>query len=79
MHLKHILLSHHGELQFGSPKVPHTSEAMLVHYIDMLDSKLNSFDMIKKSDSSTGTWSNFVKHLDRIVYKKELPLYTEYL
>jgi 3'-5' exoribonuclease len=79
MHIKHILLSHHGEYEYGSPKIPQTSEAFLVHLIDMMDSKMGSLEMIKKTDSSTGHWSGFVKHLDRIVYKSDLPFYPEYI
>ncbi len=79
MHIKHILLAHHGEYEYGSPKIPQTSEAYLVHLIDLMDSKMASFDIIKKTDSATGHWSGFVKHLDRIVYKSELPFYPEYI
>lgn len=79
MHIKHILLSHHGEYEYGSPKIPQTSEAYLVHLIDLMDSKMNSLEMIKKTDSSTGHWSGFVKHLDRIVYKSDLPFYPDYI
>ncbi len=79
MHIKHILLAHHGEYEYGSPKIPQTSEAYLVHLIDLMDSKMGSFDIIKKTDSATGHWSGFVKHLDRIVYKSDLPFYPDYL
>ena len=79
LHIKHILLSHHGEYEYGSPKIPNTSEAYLVHLIDLMDSKMSSFEQVKKADSSTGNWSGFVKHLDRIVYKNELPTYPHYL
>lgn len=79
MHLKHILLAHHGEYEYGSPKVPQTSEAYLVHLIDMMDSKMGSLEIVRKTDSTTGHWSGFVKHLDRIVYKSELPFYPEYI
>lgn len=79
MHLKHILLAHHGEYEYGSPKIPQTSEAYLVHLIDLMDSKMGSFDIVRKTDSATGHWSGFVKHLDRIVYKSELPFYPEYI
>ncbi len=79
LHLKHILLSHHGEYEYGSPKIPQTSEAMLVHMIDLMDSKMHTFEGIKRTDNNTGHWSGYVKHLDRIVYKGELPTYTEYI
>lgn len=39
MHLKHILISHHGMVEHGSPKTPLTSEANLVHFIDLMDSQ----------------------------------------
>lgn len=79
MHLKHILLAHHGEYEYGSPKVPQTSEAFLVHLIDLMDSKMGALEIIKKTDSQTGHWSGYVKHLDRIVYKSELPFYPDYV
>jgi 3'-5' exoribonuclease len=79
MHLKHILLAHHGEYEYGSPKIPQTSEAFLVHLIDLMDSKMGTMEQVKKTDSTTGHWSGFVKHLDRIVYKNDLPFYPEYL
>jgi 3'-5' exoribonuclease len=79
VHLKHICLAHHGEYAYGSPKIPQTSEAYLVHLIDFMDSKLATFENIKKNDSNVGKWSSFVKHLDRIVYKEELPTYTEHI
>ncbi|MCB9060018.1 MAG: HD domain-containing protein [Halobacteriovoraceae bacterium] len=77
MHLKHILLSHHGEYEYGSPKLPQTSEAFLVHLIDLMDSKMNSMEQVKRTDNLQGPWSNFIKHLDRTVFKSELPLYTQ--
>jgi 3'-5' exoribonuclease len=79
MHIKHILLSHHGEYEYGSPKIPQTSEAYLVHLIDLMDSKMGALEMIRKTDSTTGHWSGFIKHLDRIIYKSELPFYPEYI
>ena len=77
LHLKHILLSHHGEYQFGSPKIPQTSEAMLVHLIDLTDSKMNAFATIKRTDSQGAEWSGYVKHLDRMVYKAPLPHFSQ--
>ncbi|MCK5882361.1 MAG: HD domain-containing protein [Bacteriovoracaceae bacterium] len=79
LHLKHILVSHHGEYEYGSPKIPQTSEALLVHQIDLLDSKMHSFEAVKKQDKQPGHWSGYVKHLDRIVFKGELPTHKEYV
>ena len=41
LRLQHMILSHHGELKYGSPKVPMTPEAMLLHLIDMLDTRMH--------------------------------------
>ncbi len=79
LHLKHIMLSHHGEYAYGSPKIPQSSEAMLVHLIDLMDSKMHTFETIKRTDNNSGHWSGFVKHLDRIVFKDELPFYPEHV
>jgi 3'-5' exoribonuclease len=78
-HLKHILLAHHGEYEYGSPKIPQTAEAYLVHLIDLMDSKMGTMEQIRKTDSTTGHWSGYIKHLDRIVYKSELPFYPDYI
>lgn len=45
LHLLHIIASHHGELEFGSPVLPKTPEAMAVHYIDNLDARMEMFRM----------------------------------
>ena len=39
---------------------------------------MNALEMVKRTDNSTGHWSGFVKHLDRIVYKADLPFYNQY-
>jgi 3'-5' exoribonuclease len=40
---------------------------------------MNALEMIKKMDSATGHWSGYVKHLDRIIYKSDLPFYPDYI
>ena len=57
--LLHIILSHHGSLQHGSPVIPCTREATLVHMIDNLGARLGSFDRIEKSLPSGEAWSQF--------------------
>ncbi len=69
MHLKHMILAHHGELEFGSPKRPKTAEAMVLHYADMIDSKLNTVAGIWSEEAGPGCWSGFVRSLDRFLYK----------
>jgi 3'-5' exoribonuclease len=61
--LLHIILSHHGQLEHGSPVVPCTREATLVHMIDNLGGKLGSFDRIEKGLSDGEHWSAFDRAL----------------
>jgi 3'-5' exoribonuclease len=55
----HIILSHHGQLEHGSPVVPCTREATLVHMIDNLGGRLGSFDRLEKELAEGATWSSF--------------------
>lgn len=72
LHLLHIVLSHHGRLEFGSPVLPKTPEALLVHYLDDLDGKLESmFRAIQ--DGSEGNWSPYSRSLERMIYKVRWP------
>ena len=57
----HIILSHHGTLRHGSPVVPCTREATLVHMIDNLGSKLGSFDRVQSEMPPGAAWSEFDK------------------
>ena len=59
----HIILSHHGSLEHGSPVLPATREATLVHMIDNLGGRLGSFDRIEKELSPGARWSNFDRAL----------------
>ena len=60
----HIVLSHHGTLEHGSPVVPCTREATLVHMIDNLGGRLGSFDRLQKSLAPGRRWSSFDRALD---------------
>jgi 3'-5' exoribonuclease len=64
----HIILSHHGQLEHGSPVVPCTREATLVHMIDNLGGKLGSFDRIEKSLADGERWSSFDRGLSTSAY-----------
>jgi 3'-5' exoribonuclease len=55
----HIILSHHGQLEHGSPVVPCTREATLVHMIDNLGGKLGSFDRLEKTLPDGSLWSGY--------------------
>jgi 3'-5' exoribonuclease len=61
--LLHIILSHHGKLEHGSPVVPCTREATLVHFIDNLGGNLGSFDRIEKALADGARWSDFDRGL----------------
>ena len=71
--LLHILLSHHGKLEFGSPVLPKTPEAILVHYMDDLDGKLETVFSSINDDAGTGNWTPFNKSLERPIYKPRWP------
>jgi 3'-5' exoribonuclease len=64
----HIILSHHGSYENGSPVVPATREATLVHAIDNLGGKLGSFDRIERELSAGESWSRFDRGLDSAAY-----------
>jgi 3'-5' exoribonuclease len=59
----HIILSHHGSLAHGSPVIPATREATLVHMIDNLGGRLGSFDRLEKALASGEQWSAFDKSI----------------
>ncbi|HEU0317303.1 MAG TPA: HD domain-containing protein [Solirubrobacteraceae bacterium] len=61
--LLHIILSHHGSLEHGSPVVPCTREATLVHMVDNLGGRLGSFDRIEKELAGDQRWSSFDRAL----------------
>ena len=59
----HIILSHHGQLEHGSPVVPATREAVLVHMIDNLGGRLGSFDRLERQLPEGESWSGFDRAL----------------
>ena len=71
--LIHLILSHHGEYQFGSPKRPKTPEAMALHFADDLDAKMAMLKLA--ADNSCGeTWSPYNRLLERYLYLGPSPL-----
>jgi 3'-5' exoribonuclease len=66
--LLHIILSHHGRLEHGSPVVPCTREATLVHFIDNLGGNLGSFDRIERTLADGARWSDFDRGLATSAY-----------
>ena len=52
LRLKHIIVSHHGQYEYGSPKLPMTLEAVALHYLDNLDAKLFGFEQLMREDAN---------------------------
>ncbi len=70
-HLRHLILSHHGTREFGSPVLPATAEALALHYADNLDAKLNQIEATLASalgDADSG-WSGYVPALERTLFR----------
>ena len=64
----HIILSHHGSLEHGSPVLPSTREAVLVHMIDNLGGRLGSFDRLERQLPAGESWSSFDRALSGSAY-----------
>ena len=70
MRLRHMIVSHHGQLEFGSPRVPMTIEAMALHFLDNLDAKLHNFqNLIDEDVNKDSTWTVYSKDLGRKIFK----------
>ncbi len=70
LRLKHMILSHHGTLEFGSPKVPMTPEATALHAIDTLDTRLHIvLREIKEDRHNSAAWTPFNHALQRRLFK----------
>ncbi|MDD2582213.1 MAG: HD domain-containing protein [Desulfuromonadaceae bacterium] len=68
--LKHMLLSHHGQYEYGSPKRPKTIEATILNYLDDMDSKINGIRAhIAKETASTSRWTVHHRLYDRYFFK----------
>jgi 3'-5' exoribonuclease len=68
MAVGHIILSHHGQLEHGSPVVPCTREATLVHMIDNLGGRLGSFDRLEKELAAGEQWSSFDRAIGSLAH-----------
>jgi 3'-5' exoribonuclease len=70
--LEHIILSHHGELEFGSPKVPVFAEALLFHHLDNLDSKMEAMRCAVERDRQVeGEFTGWIHALERSILRKD--------
>ncbi len=70
--VEHMILSHHGRLEFGSPKLPQFPEAILLHYLDDLDSKMECMRLMVDRDRLVeGMFTSYNAAMERSVLKKE--------
>lgn len=73
MVLKHIILAHHGKLEYGSPKVPMFPEALVVAMIDDMDSKMDTMmNFINHERQSGESWSRYNENFERYFYLDDL-------
>jgi 3'-5' exoribonuclease len=69
--VEHLILSHHGKYEFGSPKLPSFPEALLLHYLDDMDSKLESMRAEISADQNDRDWTPYNRSLERSLLKKD--------
>jgi len=71
MLVEHMILSHHGNLEYGSPKVPLFPEALLLHHLDNLDSKMEAMrQTVERDQRIEGVWTGYNPALERMVLKR---------
>lgn len=74
LRLKHLVVSHHGTYEFGSPKLPMTPEAIALHHIDNLDAKVHEFSRdIADDPNQQSSWTPYNARLERKLYKGMRP------
>jgi 3'-5' exoribonuclease len=69
--IKHSILAHHGELEYGSPKVPSTIEALILHFADNMDSKVKVFEEGIKNAKTEDVWVGYNRMMNRNIRKSE--------
>ncbi len=62
--IKHLIISHHGYLEFGSPKKPEILEAVVLHYIDNIDAKIKMFEMMLDNANEEDVWFGYQKFFE---------------
>ena len=79
LRLKHLILSHHGQYEFGSPKRPKFLEAFALHLVDDLDAKMNGLGRFMKRDRQEGAWTDFNRLFERYFLKGKITVMEEEL
>jgi 3'-5' exoribonuclease len=71
--LQHIVLAHHGQHEYGSPRLPATAEALAVHHLDVLDAKIHqALQAIADDRDGSAAWTGYIPSLGTRVYKGNL-------
>lgn len=68
----HIIVSHHGQYDFGSPKLPATPEAFMVNYIDNLDAKMNQTMTLIENEPGDDNWTAYQRSLETKLYRNRV-------
>lgn len=68
LHLEHLILTHHGELEWGAPVQPHTVEAAALHYADLLSGRVKQYQQAAVAEGAGSAWSPYDSHLGRSLY-----------
>jgi len=79
LRLKHLMLSHHGQFEFGSPKRPKFLEAFALHLMDDLDAKINGLGRFMEKDRQEGAWTDFNRLFERYFLKGDIKMTAETL
>lgn len=66
--IQHLMISHHGEKEYGSPEIPKTSEAFVLHILDLLDSRLQIVDEALEASEAKGQFTDYIHVLSRRLY-----------
>jgi len=72
-HIVHLVLAHHGKLEYGSPKVPMTLEALLTHHVDELDSRVNSWLGLMAKEGGSRRWTSSDNVYEQPIWRGALP------
>jgi 3'-5' exoribonuclease len=70
--VQHMIISHHGQYEFGSPKLPAFREALMLHYLDDLDSKMAAVRALLASDNGEANWTGYSGALERRILRVDL-------
>lgn len=67
--IKHLIVSHHGEKEYGSPEIPKTQEALMLHLIDLLDSKFEIFEQNLNLYEGESSFTEYIPIIGRRLFK----------